>query len=115
MPGRRRWLVAGCLVAAVGLLAATRAPATTGVLAIWTLGLSGIVPAGLVAGVVGLVVAGLGPVLAAEPRRALGPLLVLLAGAAPATSALVLAALGGLALAGATAYDSRPAASAATV
>ncbi|HWP62994.1 MAG TPA: hypothetical protein VNO86_05945 [Candidatus Binatia bacterium] len=102
--GRRtgwRWLLLGILVSAVALVAVGRAPTTSGMLVIWTLGLSGVVPLGFVAAGLGLVVAGLGRSLTVDRRRALGPTLIVLAGATPAASSLVLAALLGLALSGA--------------
>lgn len=103
--GRRgtgwRWLLLGILVSSVALVAVGRAPMTSGMLVIWTLGLSGVVPLGVVAAGLGFVVAGLGHSLTVDRHRALGPTLIVLAGATPATSSLVLAALLGLALSGA--------------
>lgn len=98
---RRRWLLLGAIVALVALVAAVRAPTTSGILLIWMIGLAGVAPLGLVAIAAGLVVAGLGLAQAVSARRAMGPILLVLAGATPATSSLVLVALLGLALTGA--------------
>lgn len=103
--GRNRWLLVGGLVAAVGLAVLVRAPTTTGLLLLWTLGLSGVVPPPVAIVALAVVVAGLGLRLTAASQRALGPALVLLAGATPATSSLLLASLLGLALAGPDTYD----------
>ncbi len=100
-PARGRWLLLGGSVAVVALAAAVRAPTTSGMLLIWTIGLAGVAPLGFVAVAAGLVVAGLGLAHAASPRRAIGPILLVLAGATPGTSSLLLVALLGLALAGA--------------
>lgn len=107
--GRNRWLLSGGLAAAITLVALVRAPTTSGMLLIWTLGLTAAVPLLLVPLVLGLAVAGLGLQLTSAPRRAIGPAMILLAGATPATSSLLLAALLGLALAGLDPYDGRSA------
>jgi hypothetical protein len=90
----------GVLVALVILGAGMRAPLMWGSLAIWSVGLAGAVPGGLVAVAAGLAVAGLPALHRRAPLAAIGASVVLLAGYGLAASGLVLAGLIGLVVAG---------------
>jgi hypothetical protein len=101
-PDRGRLLAVGVAAAVVVLLAAIRAPATSGAIVIWSIGLAGAVPAPFVAVAFGLAVAGLPVLHRRAPALAIGASLVLLSGYDLAASGLVLAGLLGLVVAGST-------------
>lgn len=96
----RRRLAIALAVVLVAAAAWVRAPASWDSLAIWSLGLSGAVPAVLVAVVLGLLVGGLPPLYRREPMIAVGASIILTAGVGLAASGLVLAGLLGLVVAG---------------
>jgi hypothetical protein len=90
---------AGAMVAVLVLGASTFAPSMTAMILIWSLGLSGALPAISYAAAAGLVTAGL-PALAGKRRAAaVGLGIVLLAGNALSASGLLLAGLLGIAIA----------------
>jgi hypothetical protein len=89
----------GVLLAAGILGFAARAPLMWGALAIWSSGLTGGVPAVLVAPALGLAVAGLPLLLRSRPRASVGTAIVLAAGYDLAASGLLLAGLLGLVVA----------------
>jgi hypothetical protein len=101
-PGSDRGRLVGVGVAAalVLLLAALRAPATSGAVVIWSIGLAGAVPAPFVAVALGLVVAGLPVLHRRAPALAVGASIVLVSGYDLAASGLVLAGLLGLVVVG---------------
>jgi hypothetical protein len=99
-PERGRIIAIGVAAALVVLLAALRAPATSGAIVIWSIGLAGAVPAPFVAVALGLAVAGLPVLHRRAPALAIGASLVLLSGYDLAASGLVLAGLLGLVVAG---------------
>ncbi len=94
----RRPLVLGCGAALVVLAMGVGSPATWGALAIWSIGLAGLVPPIAIAIAVGLAVAGLPALHRRAPTLAVGLSIVLLAGYGPVGSGLVFAALLGLLL-----------------
>jgi hypothetical protein len=94
---RNRGLIAaGVFVAGAVLVAWLAAPAMWSVLAIWSIGLSAVVPAPLVAVAIGLCAAGLPALHRYAPAAAVGAAIVLLAGYGQAASGLVLASLIGI-------------------
>lgn len=93
-------VVVGAFVAGVILVAWLAAPAMWSALAIWSIGLSAVIPAPLVAVAVGLCVAGLPALHRSAPPAAVGAAIVLLAGYGQAASGLVLASLLGIIVAG---------------
>lgn len=88
--------VVGVAVAIVVMLAGVGTPATWGVLEIWSLGLTGLVPAPAIALALGLAVGGLPALYGRAPAAAVGASIVLFAGYGLAASGLILAALLGL-------------------
>ncbi len=96
-PAVRGWLVAGAAIGVLVVVPAVVAPATTGILLTWSLGLNSVVALPVYGLLAALLVAGTGG-LAGKPAAASGLGIVLLAGNAPAASGLVLAALLGLAV-----------------
>jgi hypothetical protein len=96
----RRLAAAGGLVALVVLAGGAGAPLMWGSLAIWSVGLTAVVPTPLVALAAGLAVAGLPGLHGRAPAAAIGASVVLLAGYGLAASGLVLAGLLGLVVAG---------------
>lgn len=99
-PGRARFAALGLAVAVVVLAIAWRTPAMWGILSIWSVGLTGAVPAPIVALAIGCASAGLPLLYRRSAGLALGAAIVLLAGYDLAASGLLLAGLLGLALAG---------------
>ncbi len=92
----RRAMLAGLLAGLVFGLAAAFAPLTWGALVIWSIGLTGVVPAPVVGLALGLALAGL-PALHRRARAvAVGASIVLISGYGLAASGLVLAGLLGL-------------------
>jgi len=96
----RRTVSLAVLVATVLLAAATAAPSTWAALAIWSVGLSGVIPGYVAAIALGLVVAGLPAFHRQASTAAIGAAIVLLAGYGLAASGLVVASLLGLVVAG---------------
>ncbi len=97
----RRGLAIGLAAALVVLALGLRAPAIWGALAIWSVGLAGIVPVPAIALAIGLAVAGLPALHRRTPASAIGASIVLLAGYGLAASGLALAGLLGLVVASA--------------
>jgi hypothetical protein len=95
-PGRGRLIGIGLASTLVVLVAAARAPAIWGALAIWSIGLAGAVPVPVVAVALGLAVAGLPVLHRRAPAMAIGASIVLVSGYDLAASGLVLAGLLGL-------------------
>jgi hypothetical protein len=102
---RRRSALLGLGVAGVVLAAATFAPLTWGSLQVWSLGLSGVVPAPVVALALGIAAAGLPALHRRAPAAAVGASVALLAGHGLAASGLLLAGLLGLVVAGTAGRD----------
>lgn len=96
----RRRLVLALAVVLVSAAGWMRAPASWDSLTIWSLGLSGVVPALLVACVLGLVIVGLPSLYRVAPTVAVGAAIVMASGVGLAASGLVLAGLLGLVVAG---------------
>lgn len=97
-PGRS-FLVAcavGLVIAVFTSITASASPLYWGALAIWSLGLSGVIPAPAIGVAAGLAVAGLPSLGRSLPAVAIGSGIILLSGYALAASGLVLAALLGL-------------------
>jgi hypothetical protein len=95
----RRARSVGLAIAAVLVAQALVAPDMTGILLIWSLGLTGLLPLSLYAIVAGLAIAGLAGLSSDHSARAIGLAIVLMAGNAPAASGLLLASLLGLVIA----------------
>ena len=93
-------LIVGVLVGLMIVFAAGRSPAMWGALEIWSIGLTGVVPAVLFGLAFGLATAGLPALSRRAPEAAAGGAIVLLAGFGLAASGLVLAGLLGLVVAG---------------
>lgn len=93
-------VVAGGGVAIAALAVAVAAPLMWGALAIWSGGLTGVVPAGVACVALGLGVAGIPALHARRPGVAVGAGISILAGFGLAASGLALAGLLGLAFAG---------------
>ncbi len=93
----RRGLVAlGFVMALLVLTFGLRAPATWGALAVWSVGLTGLVPVSATALAIGLAAAGLPALHRRAPASAIGASIVVLAGYGLAASGLALAGLLGL-------------------
>lgn len=103
-PGRfrGRLIAVGVAAATLVVLAASGAPATSAVIMIWSVGLTGAIPVLVVAVALGLAVAGLPVLHRRAPTLAIGTSIALCSGYSLAASGLVLAALLGLFVAGST-------------
>ncbi len=95
-----RALAFGVAVAAFVAVAAWRAAASVGQLTIFSVGLTGVVPAVVIGAAVGLAIPGLIALHRRAPEAAIGGAIVLLAGYGLAASGLLLASLLGLLYAG---------------
>ena len=97
---RRRFGATGIMAGIAVVAAGTLAPATWAALTTWSIGLTGVIPAPVVAIALGLAVAGLPALHERAPSASVGAGIVLLAGYGLAASGLVLASLLGLIVAG---------------
>lgn len=102
---RGRHIAVGVSAALLAALAAAGAPATSGAIMIWSIGLTGAVPVLVVAVALGLAVAGLPTLHRKAPTLAIGASIVLCSGYGLAASGLVLAGLLGLVVAGSTQHS----------